>query len=71
VRALADVIALSADAHAAGDRALADAVWEAGCAEIGWGPTADLDAAKIAAQSGQTGAEQALLEAAKQARESA
>jgi hypothetical protein len=71
VRALADVIALSAGAHAAADPGLADAIWDAGCAEIGWGPSAELDAAKIAAQTGQPGAQQALVAAAKRARESA
>jgi hypothetical protein len=56
VRALADLIALSAQAQAAGDPALADAVWAAGCAELGWGPSPDLEAAKDAARAGQTGA---------------
>lgn len=68
VCALADVIALSAGAHAAGNDALADAVWDAGCAEIGWGLTADLEAAKVAAQSNEPGAATALEVAAQQAR---
>lgn len=68
VRALADVIALSAGAHAAGDEALADAVWEAGCAEIGWGASETLDAAKSAAQAGSPRATEALLSAADQVR---
>ena len=36
---LADVISLSAGAHAAGDAPLADAVWEAGAVAVGWGST--------------------------------
>jgi hypothetical protein len=68
VRALADVIALSAGAHAATDPQLAAAIWDAGCAEIGWGSTPALDAAKIAAQSGEKGASQALTDAAARAR---
>ncbi|HWH96646.1 MAG TPA: hypothetical protein VNT03_22485 [Baekduia sp.] len=68
VRALADVIALSAGAHAAGNTALADAVWDAGCAEIGWGSSEALEAAKIAAQTGDAGAAESLVAAARQAR---
>jgi hypothetical protein len=71
VRALADIIALSAGAHAAGNPALADAIWDAGCAEIGWGPSEALDAAKIAAQTGEAGASESLVAAARQARETA
>jgi hypothetical protein len=65
VRALADLIALSAQAQAAGDAALADAVWAAGCAELGWGSTADLQAAKEAARAGKTGAAERLGAAAR------
>ncbi|HEX4282225.1 MAG TPA: hypothetical protein VHZ27_15770, partial [Solirubrobacteraceae bacterium] len=36
---LADVISLVAQAHAAGDATLAEAVWEAGKVAIGWGPS--------------------------------
>ena len=68
VRALADVIALSAAAHAAADTQLAAAIWDAGCAEIGWGSSPALDAAKIAAQTGEKGASEALIDAATQAR---
>jgi hypothetical protein len=71
VRALADVIALSAVAHAADDDRLAAAIWDAGCAEIGWGSSEALDAAKIVAQTGDNGACEALASAAKQARETA
>jgi hypothetical protein len=60
VRALADLIALGAQAQAAGDEALAEAVWAAGCAELGWGPTRDLQAAKEAARAGETSAPERL-----------
>jgi hypothetical protein len=60
VRALADLIALSAQAQAAGDPSLADAVWAAGCAELGWGSNADLEAAKVAARAGEMDAAERL-----------
>jgi hypothetical protein len=60
VHALADLIALSAQAQAAGDAPLADAVWAAGCAELGWGSNADLEAAKDAARAGKTDAAERL-----------
>jgi hypothetical protein len=63
VRALADLIALGAQAQAAGDETLAEAVWAAGCAELGWGPTQDLDAAKEAARAGETSAAERLAAA--------
>jgi hypothetical protein len=65
VAALADLIALSAQAQAAGDEPLADAVWAAGCAELGWGLDADLQAAKDAARAGETGAAERLGAAAR------
>ena len=65
VAALADLIALSAQAQAAGDEALADAVWAAGCAEVGWGLTADLAAAKEGAIAGENGASERLGTAAR------
>jgi hypothetical protein len=37
VAELADTITLTALAHAQGERALADAVWEAGARAVGWG----------------------------------
>jgi hypothetical protein len=46
VAELADVISLCAQAHAEGDPARAEAVWEAGAAAVGNGPAADHDAAK-------------------------
>jgi hypothetical protein len=40
VAELADTITLSALAHAQGEQALADAVWEAGARAVGWGSNA-------------------------------
>jgi hypothetical protein len=65
VAALSDLIALSAQAQAAADEALADAVWAAGCAEVGWGPSDDLEAAKIRAVAGQDDAVEHLGAAAR------
>jgi hypothetical protein len=65
VSALSDLIALSAQAQAAGDEPLADAVWAAGCAELGWGSSTELDAAKDAARAGETGAPERLRAAAR------
>ena len=65
VGALSDLIALSAQAQAAADTPLADAVWAAGCAELGWGSTPELEAAKDAARAGETGAAQRLGAAAR------
>jgi hypothetical protein len=65
VSALSDLIALSAQAQAAGDERLADAVWAAGCAELGWGSSADLEAAKDAARAGENGAAERLRAAAR------
>ena len=70
VHALADLIALSAQAQAAGDAPLADAVWAAGCAEVGWGPDADLETAKVAVRAGETGAAERLGAAARHIAES-
>ena len=46
VAELADVIALCAQAHAEGDPARADAVWDAGAAAVAGGPAPDHQAAK-------------------------
>jgi hypothetical protein len=46
VAELADVIALCAQAHAEGDPARADAVWDAGAAAVAEGSAADHQAAK-------------------------
>jgi hypothetical protein len=69
VAELADVIALSAQAHAAGDEDLAEAVWEAGSAAIGWGGSRELDHAKEAARAGAPGAAPALRAAARHLRD--
>jgi hypothetical protein len=68
---LADVISLVAQAHAAGDATLAEAVWEAGKVAIGWGPSEAHEAAKQLARMGAPGARQALLSAATRQRSAA
>jgi hypothetical protein len=70
VDALAGVIALSAQAHATGDRDLAEAVWEAGVAQVGWGDAAALQEARSRAHSGDPSAASALRSAARQVRTS-
>jgi len=52
VAELADVIALCAQAHAEGDPARAEAIWEAGANAVGGRPAADHDAAKAQWRSG-------------------
>lgn len=64
VAELADVISLVAEAHAASDPALADAVWEAGAVAIGWGADERHEAAKELARAGDPRAASALREAA-------
>lgn len=64
VSALSDLIALSAQAQSQNDDALADAVWAAGCAEVGWGPSDALQSAKDAAIAGENGAAERLVDAA-------
>jgi len=66
VAELADVISLEAQAHAAADRALAAAVWEAGAVAIGWGPSPTHQSAKRLLRAGDPGARAALLAAAGQ-----
>jgi hypothetical protein len=66
VRELADVIALSAVAHAAEDTELADAVWLAGAGAVGWGTAPELASAKAAARAQEPGAAGALRAAARQ-----
>ena len=63
---LADIIALSAQAHVARDEALALAAWHAGAAAIGWGENAPTAAAKARAREGDPGAAEALHAAASQ-----
>jgi hypothetical protein len=60
VAELADVIALCAQARVEGRPQLADAVWQAGVAAVGWGPSDALDAAKACARAGDPGAADAL-----------
>lgn len=65
VRALADLIGLGAQARAQGDPDLAEAVWEAGTAELALGLTPELARAKERARSGAPGAADALRAAAR------
>ena len=60
VSELADVIALCAQARAEGRPELADAVWQAGVAAVGWGSSDAVEAAKAAARAGDPGAADAL-----------
>ena len=60
VSELSDVIALCAQARAEGRPQLADAVWRAGVAAVGWGSSDAVDAAKAAARAGDPGAADAL-----------
>jgi hypothetical protein len=64
VTELADVISLVAQANAAGDRELAEAVWEAGALAVGWGGPPGLEGAKTLAREGDHGAARALRNAA-------
>ncbi len=61
---LADVISLVAQAHAASDRELAQAVWEAGAVSVGWGSTEAHADAKAQARAHAPGAAAALRAAA-------
>ena len=65
VAELADVISLSAQAHAEGRPELAEAVWAGGVAAIGWGGGEELRSAKEAARASDPGAAEALLAAAR------
>jgi hypothetical protein len=64
VTELADVISLVSQAYAAGDDALADAVWRSGAVAIGWGTSDDHEVAKRLARDAGAGATGALLSAA-------
>ncbi len=57
---LADVISLVAQAHAASDPELAQAVWDAGAVAIGWGSSEQHAAAKQLARAGDPRAAEAL-----------
>jgi hypothetical protein len=65
--ALADVISLAAQAHAAGNPDLAEAVWDAGAAAVGWGSSPELEAACESARRGEERAAEALRAAAERA----
>lgn len=65
VAELADVISLGAQAHAEGRPELAEAVWAAGAAAVGWGADGPLTAAKQAARGGAPDAAEALRAAAR------
>jgi hypothetical protein len=60
VAELADVISLIAQAHAAGDPELAEAVWAAGATAIGWGAAPGHERAKALARRGDHRAAKAL-----------
>ena len=65
VAELADVISLSAQAHAEGRADVAEAAWEAGAAAVGWGADGGLQDAKAAARGGAPGASDGLRAAAR------
>lgn len=67
VEALADVIALSAQAQAAADDELVSAVWDAGLAQVGWGDDANLQGGRDAVRRGDPSAAHALRIAARSA----
>jgi hypothetical protein len=69
VAELADVISLAAQAQAASDPDLAEAVWEAGAVAVGWGGGEAHHRAKAMAREGRGGAAQALRAAASAVRE--
>ena len=62
VSELADLISLLSEAQLSEDRELARAIWEAGAVAVGWGGTAEYDAAKALARGGDAGATAALVE---------
>jgi hypothetical protein len=64
VSELADVISLVAQAAAESDRELAEAVWAAGAAAVGWGSSPEHVQAKALARSGDAEAAAALRAAA-------
>jgi hypothetical protein len=63
---LADVISLCAQARADGRHELAEAVWQAGVAAVGWGSSEAVREAKAAAREGRPDAPGALRAAARQ-----
>jgi hypothetical protein len=67
VAELADLISLVAQAQADHHDELAAAVWRAGAAAIGWGPSPEHAAAKELARAGESEAVAALMRAAERA----
>jgi hypothetical protein len=63
VAELADVISLVAQAHAAADPRLADAIWRAGASAIGWGASEAYATAKAQARIQAAGTHEALIAA--------
>ncbi len=63
VRELADLISLLAQARAGSDPRLAEAIWGAGAAAIGWGRSPEYEAAKALARAGDLRATDALARA--------
>ena len=62
VSELADLISLLSEAQLSENRELARAIWDAGAVAVGWGGTAQYEAAKALARGGDAGATAALLE---------
>lgn len=62
---LADLISLSAQAHAGDEPELANAAWQAAAAAIGWGTSTALAAAKAQARGGDRSGPAALRRAAR------
>jgi hypothetical protein len=63
---LADVISLCAQTRTEARPELAEAVWEAGVAAVGWGSSEAIERAKAAARTGDPAAADALVAAARQ-----
>ena len=61
---LADLISLLSQAELQGDPELARAVWDAGAVAIGWGRSAEHEAAKALARAGEAAALPALVQCA-------
>ena len=67
VSELADLISLLSQAELEGDEALARAIWDAGATAIGWGTSAEHEAAKQLAREGDAAAVPALIQSAARA----
>jgi hypothetical protein len=65
VAELADTITLSALAQGAGERELADAIWEAGARAVGWGPSEQHARAKALVLEGSPAALDAMRTSAR------